>query len=63
MQDFLVSKEGGVKPRFEKPVAIDGVGEREVDVGVQSRNTTKKRAESGDGTVELVGGFKDRNYA
>ncbi|XMA10285.1 hypothetical protein WAI453_003076 [Rhynchosporium graminicola] len=52
----------GVKPRFEKPVTMEEWVKAKQTLQLNPEIARKKYAESGDGTVELIGGFRDRHY-
>lgn len=63
--DSPVLKAAGVKTRFEKPVT-----NLTMEEWVQAKQTlqlnpeiaAKKYVEAGDGTIEVIGGFRDRRY-
>ncbi|CZT49000.1 related to gibberellin 20-oxidase [Rhynchosporium secalis] len=52
----------GVKPRFQKPVTMEEWVKAKQTLQLNPEIARKKYAESGDGTVELIGGFRDRQY-
>lgn len=61
--DSPVLKEAGVKSRFEKPVTMEEWVKAKQTLQLNPEIAAKKYGESSDGTVELIGGFKDRKYA
>lgn len=61
--DSPVLKDAGVKSRFEKPVTMEEWVKAKQTLQLNPEISAKKYAESGDGTVEIIGGFKDRKYA
>ncbi|KFZ19788.1 hypothetical protein V502_03470 [Pseudogymnoascus sp. VKM F-4520 (FW-2644)] len=60
--DSPVLKEAGVKPRFEKPVTVEEWVKAKQMLQLNPEISAKKYAESKDGTVELIAGFRDREY-
>jgi len=61
--DSPVLNEAGVKSRFEKPVTMEQWVKAKQTLQLNPEIAAKKYAESKDGTVELIAGFKDRKYA
>lgn len=61
--DSPVLKAAGVVSRFEKPVTMEQWVKAKQTLQLNPEIAAKKYAESGDGTVELIAGFKDRRYA
>ncbi|KAF2664667.1 putative UPF0676 protein [Microthyrium microscopicum] len=61
--DSPVLNAAGVKSRFEKPVTMEEWVKAKQTIQLNPEIAAKKYAESGDGTVELIAGFKDRKYA
>jgi isopenicillin N synthase-like dioxygenase len=61
--DSPVLKAAGVVSRFEKPVTMEQWVKAKQTLQLNPEIAAKKYAESGDGTVELIAGFKDRKYA
>jgi len=60
--DSPVLNKAGVKSRFEKPVTMEEWVRAKQTLQLNPEISAKKYAESGDGTVELIAGFKDRKY-
>ncbi|KAI9053987.1 hypothetical protein LZ554_002931 [Drepanopeziza brunnea f. sp. 'monogermtubi'] len=60
--DSPVLAKAGVKPRFDKPVTVEQWVKAKQTLQLNPEIARKKYEESGDGTVELIGGFKDRKY-
>ncbi len=60
--DSPVLKEAGVKPRFDKPITMEEWVRAKQTLQLNPEIARKKYEESGDGTVELIGGFRDRKY-
>ncbi|KAL2066739.1 hypothetical protein VTL71DRAFT_2811 [Oculimacula yallundae] len=52
----------GVKPRFEKPVSMEEWVRAKQTLQLNPEIARKRYEESGDGTAELIGGFRDRTY-
>jgi len=61
--DSPVLQAAGVKSRFEKKVTMEEWVKAKQMVQLNPEISAKKYAESGDGTLELIAGFKDRKYA
>jgi isopenicillin N synthase-like dioxygenase len=61
--DSPVLKKAGVQSRFETPVTMEQWVNAKQTLQLNPEIAAKKYAESGDGTAELIGGFKDRRYA
>jgi len=61
--DSPVLNAAGVKSRFEKPVTMEQWVKAKQTLQLNPEIAAKKYAESKDGTVELIAGFKDRKYA
>ncbi|KAE9371909.1 putative UPF0676 protein [Stipitochalara longipes BDJ] len=57
-----VLKAAGVKTRFEEPVTMEQWVKAKQTLQLNPEIAAKKYAEAGDGTVEVIGGFKDRRY-
>jgi len=51
-----------VKPRFEKPVTMEQWVKAKQTLQLNPEISAKRWAESGDGTVEVLAGFRDRRY-
>lgn len=60
--DSPVLQQAGVKPRFEKPVTMEQWVKAKQTLQLNPEIAAKKYAESGNGTVEVIAGFKDRKY-
>ncbi|KAI9744923.1 MAG: hypothetical protein M1818_001849 [Claussenomyces sp. TS43310] len=60
--DSPVLEAAGVKPRFEKPVTMEQWVKAKQTLQLNPDISAKKFAESADGTVEVLGGFRDRKY-
>lgn len=57
-----VLQAAGVKPRFEKPVTMEEWVKAKQTLQLNPIISDKRWAESGDGTVEVLAGFRDRRY-
>jgi hypothetical protein len=57
-----VLKAAEVKTRFEKPVTIEEWVKAKQTLQLNPEIAAKKYAEGGDGTVEVIGGFRDQRY-
>lgn len=57
-----VLEAAGVKPRFHEPVTMEQWVKAKQILQLNPDIAVKKYAESGDGTVEIIGGFRDRKY-
>jgi hypothetical protein len=62
IEDSPVLKAAGVKSRFEKPISMREWVKAKQTLQLNPEITKKKYEESGDGTVEVIGGFRDRRY-
>jgi isopenicillin N synthase-like dioxygenase len=62
IEDSPVLKAAGVKSRFEKPISMGEWVKAKQTLQLNPEITKKKYEESGDGTVEVIGGFRDRRY-
>jgi len=62
INDSLVLQKAGVKPRFERPISVAEWVKAKQTLQLNPEIYAKKYAESGDGTVEVIGGFRDRKY-
>ncbi|EHK99344.1 Clavaminate synthase-like protein [Glarea lozoyensis ATCC 20868] len=60
--DSPVLKEAGVKPRFETPVTMEQWVKAKQTLQLNPEISAKRYAEAGDGTVEVLAGFRDRKY-
>jgi isopenicillin N synthase-like dioxygenase len=60
--DSPVLQAAGVKPRFEKAVTMQEWVKAKQTLQLNPEIAAKKYAEAGDGTVEVIGGFRDRRY-
>lgn len=60
--DSPVLKAAGVEPRFEKPVTMEQWVKAKQTLQLNPEIAAKRWAENGDGTVEVLAGFKDRRY-
>ncbi|KAL5326250.1 hypothetical protein ACEPPN_007388 [Leptodophora sp. 'Broadleaf-Isolate-01'] len=60
--DSPVLGRAGVKPRFDKPISMEEWVKAKQTLQLNPEIASKKYEESGDGTVELIGGFRDRRY-
>jgi len=60
--DSPLLKEAGVKPRFEKPVSMEEWVKAKQTLQLNPEISAKRFAESADGTVDVIGGFRDRKY-
>ncbi|PVH80865.1 gibberellin 2-oxidase [Cadophora sp. DSE1049] len=60
--DSPVLQKAGVKPRFDKPISMEEWVKAKQTLQLNPEISRKKYEESGDGTVELIGGFRDRKY-
>lgn len=62
IKDSPVLQNAGVKPRFETLVTMEQWVKAKQTLQLNPEIAAKKYAESGDGTVEVIGGFRDRTY-
>jgi isopenicillin N synthase-like dioxygenase len=60
--DSPVLQEAGVKPRFESEVTSEQWVRAKQTLQLNPEIAKKRWAESGDGTVEVLAGFRDRKY-
>lgn len=60
--DSPVLEAAGVKPRFEKLVTMEQWVRAKQTLQLNPDIAAKRYAESGDGTVEVLAGFRDRKY-
>ena len=60
--DSPVLERAGVKPRFEKLVTMEEWVKAKQTLHLNPESRAKKYAESKDGTVEVIAGFRDRTY-
>ncbi|KAH6664094.1 putative UPF0676 protein [Halenospora varia] len=60
--DSPVLNAAGVKSRFEKPVTVEQWVKAKQTLQLNPDIAAKKWAEAGDGTVEVLAGFRDRKY-
>jgi len=60
--DSPVLQAAGVKPRFNKPISMGEWVKAKQTLQLNPEISQKKYAESKDGTVEIIGGFRDRHY-
>lgn len=60
--DSPVLKEAGVESRFEGSVTMEEWVKAKQTLQLNPDVAAKRYGESGDGTVELIGGFRDRKY-
>jgi isopenicillin N synthase-like dioxygenase len=60
--DSPVLEKAGVKPRFEKHVTMEQWVRAKQTLQLNPDIAAKKYAESKDGTVEVLAGFRDRKY-
>jgi isopenicillin N synthase-like dioxygenase len=60
--DSPVLQEAGVKPRFEKEVTMEEWVRAKQTLQLNPEIAKKKWAERGDGTVEVLAGFRDQKY-
>ncbi|KAF2811302.1 putative oxidoreductase [Mytilinidion resinicola] len=60
--DSPVLQAAGVKPRFTRPVSMAEWVKAKQALQLNPDLRKKKYEESGDGTVEVLEGFRDRNY-
>lgn len=60
--DSPVLEKAGVKPRFEEAVTMEQWVKAKQTLQLNPDIAAKRYAESGDGTVEIIGGFRDRKY-
>lgn len=61
--DSPVLKAAGVVSRFQKPVTMEQWVKAKQTLQLNPEIAAKRYEESGDGTAELIAGFKDRKYA
>jgi isopenicillin N synthase-like dioxygenase len=62
IEDSPVLKEAGVKSRFQKPVSMGEWVKAKQTLQLNPEIRAKRYAESDDGTVEVIAGFRDRTY-
>jgi isopenicillin N synthase-like dioxygenase len=62
IEDSPVLKAAGVKSRFEKPISMGEWVKAKQTLQLNPDIAKKRWDESGDGTVEVIGGFRDRRY-
>lgn len=62
IENSPVLKEAGVKSRFQTPVSMGEWVKAKQTLQLNPEIAAKKYAESADGTVEVIGGFRDRKY-
>lgn len=60
--DSPVLQKAGVKPRFETEVTMEQWVKAKQTLQLNPEIAKKRWAESGDGTVEVLAGFRDRKY-
>lgn len=60
--DSPLLKAAGVKPRFETPVTMEQWVKAKQTLQLNPEIAEKKYAEKGDGTVEVLAGFRDQKY-
>lgn len=60
--DSPVLQKAGVQPRFEKEVTVEQWVKAKQTLQLNPEISEKRWAENGDGTVEVLAGFKDRKY-
>lgn len=60
--DSPVLQEAGVEPRFDKLVTMEEWVKAKQTLQLNPDIAAKRWAEKGDGTVEVLAGFKDRKY-
>ncbi|KIW70738.1 hypothetical protein PV04_02979 [Phialophora macrospora] len=60
--DSPVLERAGVKPRFDKEVTMEQWVKAKQTLQLNPDIAAKRWAERGDGTVEVIAGFKDRKY-
>ncbi|KAH8904808.1 gibberellin 2-oxidase [Coniochaeta sp. PMI_546] len=60
--DSPVLQKAGVKPRFESEVTMEQWVKAKQTLQLNPEIAKKRWAESGDGTVEVLAGFRDRKY-
>lgn len=60
--DSPVLQREGVKPRFDKPVTVEQWVRAKQNLQLNPEIAAKKYDESGDGTVEVLAGFRDQKY-
>ncbi|RFU31153.1 hypothetical protein B7463_g5178, partial [Scytalidium lignicola] len=60
--DSPVLNSAGVASRFEKPVTMEEWVKAKQTLQLNPEIAAKRWAENGDGTVEVLAGFKDRKY-
>jgi len=63
IEDSPVLKAAGVESRFKKPISMGEWVKAKQTLQLNPDIAKKRWAESGDGTVEVIGGFRDRKYA
>lgn len=61
--DSPVLQNAGVKSRFDTKVTMEQWVKAKQILQLNPELSKKKYEESGDNTVELIAGFKDRKYA
>ncbi len=60
--DSPVLDAAGVESRFEKPVTVEEWVKAKQTLQLNTEIAAKRWAESGDVTVEVLAGFRDRKY-
>ncbi len=60
--DSPVLNEAGVKPRFVEPVTMAEWVKAKQTLQLNPEISKKRFEERGDGTVEVIGGFRDQKY-
>jgi hypothetical protein len=60
--DSPVLEAAGVKPRFEKVVTMEEWVKAKQTLQFNPDIAAKKYKEAGDGTIEVIRGFRDRRY-
>jgi isopenicillin N synthase-like dioxygenase len=62
IEDSPVLKAAGVKSRFDQPVTMEQWVKAKQTLQLNPEISAKRFAESGDGTAEVIAGFRDRHY-
>lgn len=60
--DSPVLEKAGVKPRFDKNVTMEEWVKAKQALQLTSEISRKRWAGNGDGTVEVLAGFKEQKY-
>ena len=60
--DSPVLQKAGVQPRFDRPITMGEWVKAKQTLQLNPEISAKRYAESGDGTAEIIGGFRDRKY-